>query len=75
MFKMLKVIKTKQIKKYETMMAGVEGRERKSDIRTLKERIDKDTTPVVIYEGTVISDKDINFPGVPPRSMERIEES
>ena len=47
-------------------MPGMEGRERKSDIWRLKETIDNDTTPVVIYEGMVISDKNINFPGIPP---------
>ena len=55
-----------QKKTIETTMAGMEERERKSFIRTLEERIDNDTSHDVIYEGTVISDKDINFPGVPP---------
>ena len=46
-------------------MLGIEGRERKSDIWSFEERIDNDTTPVVIYDGMVISDKDINFLGIP----------
>ena len=58
-----------QKKTIETTMAGMEERERKSFIRTLEERIDNDTSPDVIYEGTVISDKDIKI------SLESNEES
>ena len=50
----------------QEVMNNMERKERKSDIRSLEERIDEDATLEVIYEGMVISDNDKNFPGVPP---------
>ena len=66
-FIILKFINFKQnYSQAQEAMNATKGRERKSDIRSLEERINEDTTLEVIYEGMVISDKDKNFPGVPP---------